>query len=179
MKSRSWFVAGLLCICMCLPAFGQEQKQMSAEEKAMMEAWMKSMAPGASHKALDGMVGNWNTSVKSWMSPGAAPMESTGVSENKWVLGGRFIEQRFKGNFMGQPFEGIGYTGYDNVKKEYTGTWMDNMGTGTMVSNGWAEANGKTMHFRSSMGDPMSGRNMPMDEKITVVDKDTHIMEMW
>ena len=29
MKSRSWFVAGLLCICMCLPAFGQEQSTIS------------------------------------------------------------------------------------------------------------------------------------------------------
>jgi hypothetical protein len=41
------------------------------------------------------------------------------------VLGGRFVEQRYAGNFMGQPFSGLGYTGYDNYRKKYIGSWMD------------------------------------------------------
>ena len=69
----------------------------------------------------------------SWMAPGADPMVMDGTSENRWVMGGRYLEQRFNGNFMGMPFEGIGYTGYDNVKKQYWGTWMDNMSTGMMT----------------------------------------------
>ena len=183
MRSRTWFITGALCLFVSFTAFAQHeghaQPQMSAEEKAMMEAWQKAMTPGAPHKQLDGMVGTWNTTVKMWMAPAAPVTESTGTSENKWVLGGRYIEQRFKGTFMGQPFEGIGYTGYDNVTKQFTGMWMDNMSTGTMVSNGWAQADGKTWHFRSTMADPATGRMMPIDEKVTVVDKNTHIMEMW
>src|SRR5687768_15991808 len=120
MRSRTWFITGALCLFMSFTAFAQEGQppQMSAEEKAMMEAWQKAMTPGPQHKQLDGMVGTWNTTVKTWMAPGAPVMETSGTSENKWVLGGRYIEQRFKGSFMGQPFEGIGYTGYDNVTKQ-------------------------------------------------------------
>ena len=184
MRSRTLFITGALCLLVSFTAFAQHEghaqpPQMSAEEKAMMEAWQKAMTPGPQHKQLDGMVGTWNTTVKTWMSPGAPVTETTGISENKWVLGGRYIEQRFKGTFMGQPFEGIGYTGYDNVTKQFIGTWMDNMSTGAMVSNGWAQSDGKTWHFRSTMADPATGRMMPIDEKVTVVDKNTHIMEMW
>jgi hypothetical protein len=152
---------------------------MSDKEKAMMEAWQKSMTPGAQHKQLDGMVGTWDTKVTTWMAPGTPPLESTGVSENRWVLGGRWIEQRFTGSFMNMPFEGIGYTGYDNLQKQFVGTWMDNMSTAAMVSTGSADKGGKSMSFKSEMIDPMSGKKMAVKEKITVVDADTHIMEMW
>ena len=183
MRSRTWFALAL-CLFLALGAFAQhdhgtQPKPPSAEEKAMMEAWMKAMTPGAAHKQLDNFVGTWDTKVTSYMAPGAPPMESTGTSENRWILGGRWIEQRFTGSFMGQPFEGIGYTGYDNVKKEYVGTWMDNMGTGVMTSTGSLASDGKTYSFKSVMPDPVSGKNMPVEEKMVVVDKDHHNMEMW
>jgi hypothetical protein len=183
MKLRTWLALGALCLSLSVSAFAQHeqhgQQQMSAKEKAMMEAWQKAMTPGAQHKALDGMVGTWDTKVTSWMAPGAPPLESTGVSESRWVLGGRWIEHKFNGSFMNMPFEGIGYTGYDNLKKEFVSTWMDNMSTGAMVSAGSAAKDGKTMDFKSEMIDPMSGKKMPVKEKITVVDADNHVMEMW
>ena len=33
-------------------------------------------------------------------------------------------------------FKGTGIEGYDNGKKKFVGTWMDNMGTGIMMSEG-------------------------------------------
>ena len=59
------------------------------------------------------------------------------------ALGGRFLEERVQSSFMGQPFSGIGYTGYDNVKKKYVSTWMDNMGTMIMVMEGTPDPAGK------------------------------------
>ena len=73
------------------------------------------------------------------------------------------------------PFSGIGYNGYDNVKKQYWGTWMDSMSTGMMMSSGNTSDNGKTWKFTSSMPDPMTGKDAPVDEKVTVTDKDHHI----
>src|SRR6185503_20208185 len=123
----------------------------ASDEKAMMDAWMKVATPGEAHKWLEAMVGTWDAKISMWMAPGSAPQESTGTSENKWVLGGRFVEQRYEGTFMGQPFSGLGYTGYDNFKKKYIGSWMDNMGTMMMVSQG--EAAGKTLTMTSTMDD--------------------------
>jgi hypothetical protein len=34
------------------------------------------------------------------------------------------------------PFEGISTLGYDNAKKTFFSTWIDNMGTGMMVMEG-------------------------------------------
>jgi len=161
-------------------AFAEDPKtKEAADEQAAMMAMMKAGTPGDAHKKLGPMVGTWDAAMKMWMKPGAPPTEASGVSTNTWALDGRWIEQRFAGTFMGMPFNGIGYTGYDNVKKEYIGTWIDNFGTQMMVSNGNLGADGKTYTFTSSMSDPMSGKTMPVQEKVTVVDDDHHVMEMW
>jgi len=179
MKIRVLAATALLVLCTSV--FGQEQpkKEMSAEEKAAMEAMMKAMMPGDAHKLLDNMVGTWDAKVSMFMDPSQPPMVSSGTSENSWVLGNREVMQKFTGTFMGGPFSGVGYNGYDNVKKQYWGTWMDTMSTGVMVSTGNTPDNGKTWKFTSSMPDPMTGKDAPMEEKITVTDKDHHTFEMW
>ena len=159
--------------------FAQDSPKMSAEEKAQMDAMMKAATPGDAHKKLSSMIGTWDTTVKMFpMKAGAPVQQSTGVSENKWVLGGRWVQESFTGNFMGMPFSGIGYTGYDNIKKEYVGTWMDNMSTAVMMSTGNATGD-KTYEFNSTMDDPMSGKSAPVKSKMTIVDDDHHTMEMW
>jgi len=160
---------------------GDEKKaaRQSVDEKAMMEAWQKAATPGDAHKTLEPFVGTWDTKVTTWMQPGAPPEETMGVSENRWILGNRFIEQRYEGQFMGAPFTGIGYTGYDNVKKKYIGSWMDSMGTSIMTSTGTADTAGKVMTFTATMDDPLTGKSMPVKTKISVADNDHNMMEMW
>jgi len=154
-------------------------KAPSAEEQKMMDAWMKAATPTDAHKKLEAFIGNWDTKVTMWMHPGAPPEITTGVSKNSWALGGRYVEQRYVGTFMGQPFHGIGYTGYDNIKKAYVGTWMDNASTAVMMTTGKLDPSGKSMSFSGSMDDPMSGKAMKIEEKIIIANKDTHSMEMW
>ena len=125
----------------------------------MMEAWQKFATPAEAHKALQGMVGTWDAEVTSWMEPGQPPVKSKGTSENRMALGGRWVESRFTSEMMGQPFEGIGYTGYDNQKKKYMGTWMDNMSTAVMVTEGTMDAAGKVMTSTSTMDDFMTGKS--------------------
>jgi hypothetical protein len=178
MKMKVWMALALLVVCTSVVA-DEPKKEMPADQKAMMEAMMKAMTPGEPHKLLDNMVGTFDAKVSSWMQPGAPPMVSTGTSVNSWILGGRFVEQKFNGSFMGQPFSGIGYTGYDNIKKQYWGSWMDSMSTGVMMSTGSTSDNGKTWKFTASMPDPMTGKDAPMEERVTVTDKNHHMFEMW
>src|SRR5204862_4453368 len=111
--------------------------------------------------------------------PGQPPVESTGTDESMWIMGGRYVQEKFSGNFMGQPFTGMGITGYDNAKKQYFGTWIDSMGTGLMLSNGNTTDGGKTWNFKTVGTDPMTGKDMPGEMKLTVTDHDHHTMEMW
>ena len=166
------FIAGI--------ATAQEPKKRdkAAEQKAAMEAMMRAAAVGAEHKALDVMVGTWDTKVKYFPEMGAPAMESSGTAVNEWVLGGRWLQQKFEGSMMGAPFSGIGYTGYDNIRKMYVGTWMDSMSTQVMSSTG-SGSSGNTYSFTATMMDPVSGEPTSAEEKVRVIDKDHHVFEMW
>jgi hypothetical protein len=179
MRSRILAATVLVAVTATL-AFADDPKPKSAaQQQAEMDAMMKAATPGDAHKKLTPMAGSWTADVKMWMAPGAPPAAGGGTAENTWALDGRWLEQRFTGNFMGMPFTGVGYTGYDNIKKKYVGTWMDTMTTSMMISDGKADADGKSITFSSTMDDPMTGKTSPVKEKVTVVDADHHTLEMW
>ena len=183
MKSRGILAGLAFLVVVAALAIGADEKKTAPaagkmDEKAMMDLMAKYSTPGAEHKKLEAFVGTWDTTAKMWMDPSAPAQESKGTSENKMALGGRFLEQHFEGTFMGQPFSGVGYTGYDIYKKQYVGTWMDTMGTQIMSSTGNADPSGK-MVFTGSVDDPMTNKKMDFKETITVVDPDHHTFEMW
>jgi hypothetical protein len=188
MTSRRFF-GSLACLVLfgaaaaiALPQADEKAKAAKAkaamDEKAMMEAWSKYMTPGEPHKKLATMAGTWDTTAKMWMQPGAPPTESKGTSVSTMILGGRYLEQRFDGTMMDQPFSGIGYTGYDNGTKKYVGTWMDSMGTGIMTTTGKEEGANK-MSFTGEMDDFMTGKKTQYKQTVTFVDNDHHTFEMW
>jgi hypothetical protein len=163
-------------------ALAQDQSKPAAppmDEKAAMDAMVKASTPGEPHKKLAMMAGTFDTKVKMWMQPGAPPQESSGTSENKMILGGRYLEQHFSGTMMGQPFAGQGMTAYDNVTKKYMGTWADTMTTGLMISNGSAGATPNTIKMNATMSDPMTGKMSTASETVTITDADHHMLEMW
>ena len=180
MKPRISLATGALLLCTIgLIAADQPQKKpaMPPDQKAAMEAMARAATPGEPHKALASFVGKWDASIKTWMQPGAPPTESKGTATNTAILGGRFIQQSYDGQFMGQPFSGLGFWGYDNVKKQYVSSWMDTMTTGVMTMVGTHEGNAYA--FKGSVADPATGKDTPMEEKWTVKDKDHHTFEMW
>ncbi len=177
MKITRWVTLALFALVCAIPVLADD-KAMQMDEKAMMEMMAKISAPGELHKKLDAFAGTWDTKVTMWMMPGAKPDVSTGTSKNSWIFGGRYLEQRFEGVFMGQKFSGVGYTGYDNVTKKWWGTWMDSMSTGIMVSEGKMEGD-NAWTFEGRSADPMTGQMMDVKEKITIKDEDHHTMEMW
>ena len=74
---------------------------------------------------------------------------------------------------------GIGYTGYDNYKKKYVGSWTDTMGTMIMISTGTADASGKKFTFWSTVDDVVMKKPAKVKEIVTVVDGDHHTYEQW
>src|SRR5690349_7999815 len=125
------------------------QAPSAEQQKAMMEQMAKLATPGPAHEHLKSCVGTWKATVKMYM--GGQPQVSEGTSEMHMADGGRFLEQSYKGTFMGQPFEGHGFTGYDNQKNVYQSVWMDNTSTGMTVSEGtWDDAS-KSLISKSTL----------------------------
>lgn len=149
------------------------------DSAAMMKAWNDYMTPGEPHKLLAAQNGKWEGKVTMWMSPDAPPTESKGTVVNRMVLGGRYQEGKFTGNFNGMPFEGQSIVGYDNTKKVFVSTWIDNMGTGIMTVEGPWDAASKSITFTGEMIDPMTGKKCKLREIMTFVDDKTQKMEMY
>ncbi len=148
------------------------------DTKARMDVYKKLGTPGGPHKVLASMAGSWTAKVKSWMEPDKPPMESTGTSEQKMILGDRFLQQDFTGDMMGTPFTGIGFTGYDNNAKKYVSTWIDSMGTSILFFEGTASADGKTITQESHYKDPTKGP-MKWRSVTRLTDQNTIVFEMF
>ncbi len=167
------------------PALADEKPKATAKPAAapnqeeMMKAWAAFATPGAPHKTLEGMAGSWDAKATMWMAPGAPPQETSGTSENKMILGGRYLEQRYEGTMMGQPFSGIGVTGFDNYKKKFVSTWQDSMGTGILTMTGSADKAGKVLTSWGMADDPAEKRSMKSKSVVTMVDADHMTYEAW
>ena len=176
------FVGAMMVICP--RAMTQDQDKGNQPGEQMTEDWMKHAQPGKFHAHLEPLVGRWTQSVKMWMAPGAPPVVSTGTTESKWILGGRFLLQEVKEDVKGDmdhpPFEGAGLIGYDNFKKKYTSVWVDNMGTAIMTSLGTCDDSGKVFTMIGRHDDVFTGRLDQKFKAITrIVDNDTLIDEMY
>lgn len=156
----------------------QEKGQAPMMDEAMMAKWKEYSTPNENHQVLGQFVGSWNYSLKWWMTPDGTPEESVGVSEAKWIMDGRFIEQNVQGQSMGQPFEGKQTIGYDNAKKEYIATWFDNMGTGMMIANGEYDPAAQTFTQSGIMMCPFKGK-MPFRWVTKIIDADTYTFETY
>jgi len=161
------------------PTTEKEKKQGNKMDmQAMMEVYTKLATPGVPHKVLASMEGSWNAKIKSWTEANKPPMESGGTCEQKMLLGGRFLQQKFTGDMMGSPFTGIGVTGYDNHTKKYVSTWMDSMSTAILVFEGTASADGKTItqesHYDAPIKGPLKWRSVTR-----VMDDNTWSFEMY
>jgi hypothetical protein len=155
--------AGAVAFLSVLGAEAQ-QPEMTAEQKAEMEAYRKAGTPGAPHQAMAATVGTYDAKVKSWHEPGGPPMEETGTATRSMALDGRVLVEDFKGSMMGMPFTGRGMRGYDNVTGKYWSTWMDSMSTGIMLSEGTCDAK-NACTFKGSWNDPV--KKAPVTSRMT------------
>ncbi len=156
----------------------ERKQEAKMDMKAMMEVYKKLAIPGAPHKLLASMAGSWSTRNKWWAEPGKPPDESTGTSERKMLLDGRYLQEEFNCEMMGSPFTGIGFTGYDNHTRKWVSTWMDSMSTGIYFFEGSASADGRTLTLESRYDDPVKGL-MKLRSVIRIIDNNTQVSEMY
>ena len=126
-------------------------------DPAKMEAMKQLGSPSEGHKAFEPLVGTWTYTAQFWMAPDTQPQTMTGTATNSVIFDGRFLQQEITGTAEGQPFHGMGYLGYDNIRKEYQSIWFDNMMTGMMVATGEFDPATKTLSEHGTFSCPMTG----------------------
>ncbi len=174
MKGATFFLMLLVLLGGLITAQDQQQ-EMTEEQKA----WMEYMTPGDAHKGLEKIVGEWNVKTTFWMYPGAEPNIDEGKVVNKMIFEGRYLSMKQTGMSFGMPFEGRGIMGYDNGKKEYFSTWIDNMGTGLSISKGSYNSENNSIEMTGSMYNPMLKKDLEYRVVFNLVSENSYNLEMF
>jgi len=202
MKIPTALITILFAILIATPSFAQTSGESPAgaassaaapsgqpNMQEMMKQMMEMSKLNENHKVLTDLDGNWNYIIKFWMNPdpNAPPQQSKGTATRKSVMGGRFVVMDVSGKMQmpgedgkmkDMQFKGMGVEGYDNVKKKFVASWIDNMGTGIQFSDGTYDPATKTLTYTSEM-EPVPGMKMPVREVIKVADNNHMALEWY
>lgn len=159
----------------------------AAPDAKEMQQMMELGKPGENHKLLASLAGSWTYEVKMWMDPKASPMMSKGTATRKAIMDGRFFVAEHNGKFqMPGPdgkmkdtsFTGMSIEGYDNSKKAFVSSWVDNMGTAILNSEGTYDEASKTFTYHAAF-EMMPGMPVKVRELIKVTDANHHTLEWY
>ena len=157
----------------------KEEPMAMPDSATMMKNWQDYMTPGDVHKMIAKWDGTWNGDITMWMYPGAPEQKMKGTAVNKMIMNGLYQESTHTGTMMGMPFNGKSLLAYDNHRKEFVSTWIDNMGSGIMVMKGtWDDAS-KMCTLKGTMVDPGTKMDTNVKETFKVIDNNTQEMEMF
>ena len=188
---------GCLALLIAGPSLAQDKDKDKKSEKPagqpdeaeMMKMMMEMAKPGENHKLMSHAVGAWAYKVKMWMNgdPSTPANESSGTATTRAIMDGRFLVTDHSGKFqmpgpdgkmMDMDFKGMSIEGYDNAKKKFVASWIDNMGTGIMHLEGDYEPAARTLTYRAEY-EAMPGMKMKIREVIKMVDHDHRTFEWY
>ena len=157
------------------------EAQPAVDTQEMMKKWMEVATPGDGHKQLDQLVGKWDSVMRMWMEgPGKPATESKGSCEIKWIMEGRYLLQEATGQMAGMPFKSMNVIGYDNYKKKYVMSYIDNMGTAIYTVEGKLDPSNKVMTSFGKMDEFMTGeRDKLVKYVLRIISKDKHVFEAY
>jgi len=194
---RTFLIAAFAAAFITIPSFGQTPETAASpaapaagqpNPAEMMKQMMELSKLNENHKLLASLDGTWNYNIKFWMNPdpNAKPQESKGTAIRKSIMDGRYFVEDVSGKMQmpgadGKmkdiPFKGMGMEGYDNVKKKFVASWVDNMGTGIEFSEGTYDPATKTFTYAAEM-EPVPGMKTAVREVIKIADND-HMSLEW
>lgn len=125
---------------------------MTPEE--MTRLYEEKNRTGEHHEWLKKYEGNWDAEMKMWMDPQGDPIVSEGSQKNTLMFDGRYLKSEFKGDWLGEPYEGFSLMGYNNAESRFESTWMDSTSTAILYSTG--KRSGDTLTLEGEMKDCMS-----------------------
>jgi hypothetical protein len=160
-------------------AASAETAPPTMDSAAMMKAWMDFATPGPMHAWMAKTNGTWEAEVDQWMAPGAPPVKAKAVNVQTSAIGGRYVLGKYTSTMMGGPFEGMSTMAYDNVKKTFISTWIDNMGTGIVQMSGGYDEASKTLSLKGKQSDPISGKESDIRQDMKIIDDNSYSIAMY
>lgn len=140
--------------------------------------WASLSQPSSAHDLLQQFVGEWSVKLTFWSSPGAQGQSSHGHSSIAWMLGRRFVQEHFKGQILGESFEGLGIIGYDNGAREFKTLWLDSLNTAMTVATGRYVSHTQTLELESELYDPLRSGVKVVRSTLRFTSPDSYVFTM-
>ena len=130
--------------------------------------------PARDHEWLKQLVGEWDVQFKMYMQPDQPPTESTGTDSVR-ALGDHWIIAETRTTMMGAPYTGILSLGYNALKKQFNGTWIDSFGGQLWIYKATLNDAGDTMTLETEGPSLTQGpdKTARYREVIQITGKDT------
>lgn len=149
-----------------------------AQTEAEAKAWQEFMTPGSMHKWMAKQAGNWEGEMSNWMGPGD-PVKSKATESCKMIMNGLYLVSDFSSTMMGMPFTGQSITAYDNAKKMFIVTWIDNFGSGIIMMTGQYNEQTKTLELKGKQTDPVTGKDTDIRQVNVYHNDDSYTTSMY
>ncbi|MBT4584069.1 MAG: DUF1579 family protein [Phycisphaerae bacterium] len=131
-------------------------------------------APSDQHSFLERFTGTWTTSS---IVMDTEPQK--GTSKNTMILGGRFLEMGYQGDFLGIELEGKVTLGFDNYKHKFTVVYIDNLNTSTRTAEGILDKSGDVLTLWGTTDEWMTDEHdKPVMYRYTMRNPSTIVFEV-
>jgi uncharacterized protein DUF1579 len=132
--------------------------------------------PSVDHDRLDVLSGTWSFE-QTLLVPGKAPERTVGTSENRWVLGNRYLECRAREGPDGA--ENLQIYGFDTQRRLFFSVAVGSRGTGYRNLEGFYDQ--PTRSFILLGKDPGDGRNPgpKLRQILHIESRDRHVIELF
>jgi hypothetical protein len=140
---------------------------------------MARATPGEMHQVLFQLIGAWHGDVSFYSETEREPLISSVQVFYESQLENRFFTIKLIGEVNRIGMEGLGTLGYDNTRKLFIGTWIDNNHTGMISLEGRWEEDRKLISLRGKRFDPVNGKEKAIKVNLTLVDDFNHTLEVY
>jgi Protein of unknown function (DUF1579) len=168
-----------ITLLICAAIFFCTMQNSFAQTADPMKAWQDFMTPSENHKLLAKEVGTWEAEVSQWMDPSAPPSKAKATNVVTMAMNGLYQMGNFTSTMMGMPMTGQSTVGYDNAKKMYVSSWIDNLGSGIVRMSGTYDKGTNILSLKGTQTDPMTGSDSEIRQEMKYLDADTYVLSMY
>lgn len=160
------------------PGADPARSQATAELSEALVEYRHASQPTAEHRWLEPLEGQWALEI-GWAAPDGTPRKVVGTSENRWILGGRFLLCEASVGEEELPIEALSFYGFDTSQKRFFALRLDNLGTDFLELRGTYDRAARSFVLKGKERDEITGLSATYRMRLHVPDRDRHTIELF
>jgi hypothetical protein len=138
---------------------------------------MAASRPGPEHRWLDPLAGSWNVDLR--LLSGGRETRTSGTSENRWVLGGRFLQCDSTAGDGPSRVEATTIYGYDAGQKRFFSLAMSNLATSYDERSGSYDPVTQSFLLSARDRDETTGSVLVHRQVLKIEGPDRHVLTVY